>query len=90
MATVSVNELELFRRQFARGRNPTWTKPQVNAAVQAIEDTMTSASNVGPRSIKTQIGQAIEAAAPGVFSAALKDDLFVLWCRYNVMRNGLL
>jgi hypothetical protein len=68
----------------------TWTKPQINAALQAIEDAMQSASNVGGRSIKAHIALAIENAAPTVFNAAQKDDLFVVWCRFNVQRGGIL
>lgn len=90
MAVITVNDLEDLRRRAARNKSPNWTKPQINAALQAIEDAMISTSNVGARSIKAQIGQAVEAVAAGVFNAAQKDELFVLWCMINAKRGGIL
>jgi hypothetical protein len=91
MATLTADELTDLRHITARrAATVTWTKAQVNAALQAIEDTMQSTSNVGARSIKAHIGLAIETASPGVFSAQQKDELFVIWCRFNVARGGIL
>lgn len=90
MATIITADLETHRRRFALGRNPTWTKTQFNAALQAIEDAMVSGSNVGARTVKTYIGQAVETAAPGVFNAGQKDDLFLVWSLLNARRGGIL
>lgn len=90
MAVISASDLETLRRTFAAPRTPSWTKAQVNAALQAIEDAMVSTSNVGPRSVRSHISNAIEAVAPGVFSVAFKDDLFILWSMLNAKRGGVI
>jgi hypothetical protein len=91
MAVLTGAELGEMRRRAARaGVLPSWTKAQVNAALQAIEDRMTGTANVGNRSIKTAIGADIEAAAAGVFNAAQKDDLFLLWSQLNARRGGII
>lgn len=90
MATLTTDDLTDLRQRYARGRNPSWTKPQINAALQAIEDAVQSTSNVGNRTLKVYIGNAIEAAAPGVFNAQAKDDLFILWSIYNARRGGVI
>lgn len=89
MATLTAGECTGLRQLAARrAAAVTWTKPQINAALQAIEDAAQSTSNVGPRTLKAYIGSAIETAVPGVFNAAQKDDLFVIWCRFNAARGG--
>lgn len=90
MAILTINELTgmrnvMERRVVAQG----YTKVQVNAALQAIENRMTGTTNVGPRSVKAQLVLDIDAAAAG-FTAAQKDDLFVVWCLFNVRRGGLI
>lgn len=89
MVAIASTDLEDMRRITSHRRSAHWTKTQINAALQAIEDAMT-AGNVGARTVKVFIGAAIETAAPGVFNAAEKDDLFVIWCRFNVARGGFL
>jgi hypothetical protein len=91
MAEITPEQAVELRRIAAR-RSPTvtWTKPQINAALQAIEDAIQSTSNVGGRSIKAALALAIENAAPGVFTNPQKDELFVIWCRFNVARGGIL
>lgn len=90
MAVLITPELVSLRQLIARQMAPTWTKPQINAALQAIEDAVQSTSNVGNRSLKTYIGNAIEAAAPGVFTAGQKDTLFILWSYFNARRGGVI
>lgn len=60
-----------------------WTKPQVRAALQAVEDRMLLAST------RQAIGGDIEAAAPGVFTAANKELLFMAWTTIYARRQGL-
>lgn len=90
MAVLTPAELVALRQLAARDVGPSWTKPQINAALQAVEDAVQSTSNVGNRSLKTYIGAAIETAAPGAFNAGQKDTLFVLWSRFNAARGGVL
>lgn len=90
MASLSALELQTLRRSMAARSGPTWTKPQINAAVQAIEDAMVSTSNVGARSVRAYISLAIEGVAAGVFSAAQKDDLFIVWSFLNARRGGVI
>jgi len=90
MATLTVDELQGARRRAALDRSPSWTKPQINAAVQAIEDAMISTGNVGNRSVRTYISKAIEGAAAGVFSAAQKDELYLIWSQINAARGGVI
>lgn len=71
MATIPTTIRDELRRELADGRNPTWTKAQVNAAAQAVEDLLEQAST------QTAINNAIEAAAAGVFNAAQKRAIFV-------------
>ncbi len=91
MATLTAAETDRARRQFAQLRTIRWTKAQANLALQAIEDTMISISNVGNRSIKTHISQQIDAVTGAFsFTANEKDDLFVIWCLINAARGGIL
>lgn len=89
MAVLTTAEKEALRQLAARGA-VSWTKAHIDAALDAIEAAVVSTSNVGNRSLKTYIGNAVETAAPGVFSAGQKDNLFALWCRLNAQRGGIL
>jgi hypothetical protein len=89
MATLTAAELQAGRRSAARAATVPWTKAQYNAALQAVEDRMVSLSNVGGNSIRQAISTAIENAAPGVFNAAQKDDLFIVWSLLNARRGGI-
>lgn len=91
MATLTAAQLQEVRSLAASAvATVTWTKPQINAAIQAVEDAMASASNVGGKSVQAYIGGAIETAAPGVFSAPQKQTLFALWCVRYAYRQGVL
>lgn len=92
MAQFSAADLAALRQAAVRnalGTTIHWTKPQINSALQAIEDSVASVSNVGAKTFNTYIGQAIEAAAPTVFSAAEKTKLFALWALTFAARNGV-
>ena len=84
MAVFTAPELQLLRQTMARQFPPTWTKAQVNAALQAIEDRLRLAAT------QTTIANDIEAAAPGVFSAAQKSRLFGVWCFSAAARLGVI
>jgi hypothetical protein len=85
MAQLTAEELgELRTRLNANTATQAWTKPQVNAALQAIEDRLRLAGT------QTAIGNDIEAAAPGVFTPAQKQLLFGIWCVSAARRLGVL
>lgn len=82
MATITAGELLTMRRRAAEGAaTQGWTKAQVNAALQAIEDLMETTG-------RTAINNAIEGAAPGVFSGAQKRLLFAAYCEYKFGKGG--
>ena len=84
MATLTTEELQELRHSMARQFPVTWTKTQVNAALQAIEDRMRLAST------QNAIATDIEATAPGVFTAGQKARLFGVWCVTAAQRLGVL
>jgi len=74
MATISSIILTELRQALAAGANPTWTKAQLNAALQSIETLLEAGST------QTAISNAIEAAAAGVFNAGQKRAIFLAVC----------
>jgi hypothetical protein len=62
----------------------TWTKAQINAAIQAVEDRMQLAAT------KTAISNDIEAVAPGVFDANTKQLIFAIWSLTYATRQGVI
>jgi hypothetical protein len=83
MAVLNATDLADLRGVAQRNLVVHYTKTQVNAALQAIEDRMQLAST------KTALGNDIEAAAPGVFTAAEKTTLFGIWCWTAAKRLGI-
>lgn len=82
MATITADELLTMRRRAAAATTTqTWTKAQVGAALQALEDLMESSG-------RTAINNAIEGAAPGVFSGAQKRLLFAAFCEFKFGKGG--
>lgn len=73
MAVLNATQLTELRQACSRsGIAINYTKAQVNAGLQAIEDYFENTARAG-------FGQAIEAAAPGVFTAAQKKQLGKFW-----------
>ena len=84
MATLSALELQELRSALNRNTTTqTWTKAQVAAALQAIEDRVRLAGT------QTTIANDIESAAPGVFSGGQKVTLFGIWCLSAARRLGI-
>lgn len=84
MATINANELAELRGTAGRNLGAAhWTKAQVNAALQAVEDRLTA------NATRNAIASDIEAAAPGVFSAQEKATLFGVWCHTAARRLGV-
>jgi hypothetical protein len=83
MAVLNAQQLTALRNAAERNLGVHYTKPQFNAALQAIEDRLQLAAT------RTAIANDIEAAAPGVFSAAEKNTLFGIWCVTAAQRLGV-
>lgn len=77
MAVISAAQLTPLRQEAERGVGTVpWTKPQINAALQAVEDHF--------ESVKSGFVTAIETAVPGVFSLAQKREIVKFWLRYKL------
>lgn len=73
MAIITNQKLAKHRQLIAKLTTfVTWTKPQINDSVQAVVDLLQSPSS------RTAVNNAIEAAAPGVFTADQKKLIFSL------------
>jgi tellurite resistance protein len=84
MATLSEDERGELRSKLARSTaTQHWTKPQVNAALQSIEDLMVQTST------RNAVGGAIESAAAGVFDNSEKQLLFAIWSLTYARRQGI-
>ncbi len=81
MAVLNTAELAELRQSLAEGKVVSWTKPQINAGLQAIEDWF--------EANKGNLGSAIEAVAPGAFNAARKKELVAYWLRQKFRREGV-
>jgi hypothetical protein len=92
MATLQPPELQTARQACASTFSAVaYTKPQINAALQAIENAMTTttmpAGAVG-LTIPAIISTAIDAATtPFVFTGPQKKVLFALWARLKFERD---
>ncbi len=78
MAVLTDDELSELRQwveRLADEKNAAivWDRPQIDAAMQAIEDRLEQAST------KTALSNDIEAAAPGVFTNTHKNYLLALF-----------
>lgn len=75
MSVLTARELAAIRRKLAQQFVPvTWTKPEINAAVQAVEDRLVASKSV--------IAGDIETAAPGLFNGPQKKAI----AAYAVLR----
>jgi hypothetical protein len=73
MAVLTPGQLTELRQFIAAGvATQSWTKLQVNAALQALENWYESSG-------RAAAGSAIETAAPGVFTNAQKKLLGKYW-----------
>jgi len=86
MATIGNDELDFGMRELARNirPNPTvWSKAQIKAAFQSLEDWFEDA----PSSAKLDAAAAIETVAPGVFSNAQKKKIGGVWMIRKALRD---
>ena len=81
MAILAADDLTTLRAEVAADQGViAHTKPQINAAFQAIENWY--------EANRASLGTAIEAAAPGVFTAAQKRRLGKYWLRLKFQTGG--
>lgn len=92
MATITVSELAEARQECARTQSGVnYTKAQINAALQAVEDAMTTRV-IGAGDLGSTITQIISAAintatSPLVLTAAQKKLLFAWWAELKFRRD---
>jgi hypothetical protein len=82
MAVLTASELAELRNGVANSGTQSWTRAQVNAALQAVEDYFEDTARAG-------FGSAIEAAAPGVFTNAQKKRIGAYWLLQKYRREGV-
>lgn len=80
MATLAATELQAIRNACEVGVPVTYSKTQINAAAQAVEDFLTS----NAAAISTAINQA---TSPVVLTAAQKKKLVAEVCERKAQRD---
>lgn len=84
MAALTTEEQVELRSMLARvTAQQHWSKPQVNTAIQTIEDLMQQPAT------RNNIANAIEGAVPGVFDGQEKQLLFSAWSVTYARRQGI-
>lgn len=91
MATLTATELAKARNFCENSFAPVgYTKPQVNAALQAIEDTMRTrliiAGDVG-QTVQQIVSAAIDASSAFSWTNAQKKILFALWADLTFQKD---
>lgn len=91
MATLTASELTAARQFMAMVEPPSWLKAQINAALQAIEDAMTTQTipqaAVGATMPQYLSGRIDAATGPFTFTATQKRRLFAYWARQKFERD---
>lgn len=78
MATIEARELDTLRQGMAaEAADVNYSKPQVNAMLQAIEDWFSKAA------VQASLNTDIEAVAPGAFTATQKRRAIKYWLRHR-------
>ena len=83
MAVLTPQELSDHRQQlyqFVAENARNFSKPQLHAAFQAVEDRF--------EAVRASFGTAIETAAPGVFTAPQKAQIVKAWLEIKFRRGG--
>lgn len=93
MAVLSVSELSTARN-FCEGRfSPVgYTKPQINAALQAIEDVMRTTlivSGQAGQPVQQIVSASIDASSAFNWSNAQKKILFAIWAQLTFQKDSL-
>jgi len=82
MATLTTAQRSAAREYLSRQINVNYTKAQFDAALQAVEDYFETTARAG-------LGQAIETAAPTVFSNAEKKAIAGYYLLQKSGREGI-
>lgn len=87
MAILSASQCDELRQGITAstekaGVAVNYSKAQMNAAIQAIEDYFENTAKAG-------FGSSIEAAAAGVFNNAAKKRIIAHWLRQKFVREGV-
>lgn len=84
MAAFTQDELQELRAALCRNTTTQhWSKAEVNAGLQAIEDRLRAAGT------QNAISNDIEAVVPGVFDGEQKRLLMGTWCTSAARRLGM-
>ena len=83
MATLTAAEKDELRQRLARVTDGkvSWTRPQINAVFQAIEDWWERPAT------QAAVAAAIDAAVPGL-GAGQKKAVVAVWSRQKSRRDG--
>ena len=85
MAILSETDLQAMRRHMCLNYSVQgWTKADINAALQALENRMTLQSTLD------LLASDIESAAPGKFNSDQKFKILGIWCISAAQRLGVL
>lgn len=93
MATLNVSELA-SARNFCESKlaQIAYTKPQINAALQAIEDAMRTTTIVAGQAGQTVqqiVSAAIDASSAFAWSNAQKKILFAIWADLTFKKDSV-
>ena len=80
MTTLTATILTNIRRKVAKGRNPNWSKAQLDAAAQAVEDRLVNSAGVISADIDT-------ATSPLVLPAGVKKALVAYVLENKFLRD---
>jgi len=92
MATLTTAELSKARQVCASRFPVTFTKPHVNAALQAIEDTIRTTPLVAGQAGQTVqqiVSAAVDASSAFSWSNAQKKVIFALWADLTFQKDIL-
>lgn len=89
---LSASELVTARNFCATRMAVAYTKPQINAALQAIDTAMTSraivAGDLG-KTIQLVLSAEIDAASAFSFTNAQKKLLFAIWAQLKYLKDSI-
>ncbi len=81
MAVLTGDELAKMRREFSTGNAVDFTKPDINAALQAIEDAWEN-------TVRAMLSTAIDNAGAFVFTNAQKKAIGKPWLKHKFGKGG--
>lgn len=83
MAILTTNQIEVVRQSLSRELTSVpYTKPQINAAIQAVEDVLSSLA------LRTTISDAIDAATAPLVLTPTQKRLLTRWVLSSRFERG--